>query len=119
MNIDEWFSNLRKKHAAQRQCGKGCTACCYGLFAITLADAVQVAKGFSELPEDVQKRVHSRAGAASGVLPSGRRSDDRYPRRIIRRLVRAEFQGWHIRQREVRPAIGLQPHRHAPGDALG
>jgi Fe-S-cluster containining protein len=49
MNIDEWFAKVRSKYAAHMQCGKGCTACCHGLFDITLADAVEVARGFQRI----------------------------------------------------------------------
>ncbi|HLH31572.1 MAG TPA: hypothetical protein VKY31_10240, partial [Terriglobia bacterium] len=61
MNIDEWFKGIREKYSGQMQCGKGCTACCHGLFDISLADAVDVARGFDRLPEDVQQRVLSEA----------------------------------------------------------
>jgi Fe-S-cluster containining protein len=57
----EWFNKIREKYSTQMQCGKGCTACCHGLFDISLADAVEVARGFSELPLEVQGEVHSRA----------------------------------------------------------
>ena len=63
MNIDEWFKKIREKYRDQMQCGKGCTACCYGLFDITLADAVDVARGFQSLPRKVQEQVFSRASA--------------------------------------------------------
>src|SRR5215831_15265739 len=63
MNIDEWFRKIREKYPDQMQCGKGCTACCYGLFDITLADAVDVAGGFQRLPGDVHDQVFSRASA--------------------------------------------------------
>src|SRR5262245_59794433 len=56
-----WFNKVREKYSAQMQCGKGCTACCHGLFEISLADAAEVAKGFGELPSQVQQEVHSRA----------------------------------------------------------
>jgi hypothetical protein len=55
------FNKIREKYSAHMQCGKGCTACCHGLFDISLADAVEVARGFSELPLQVRKEVHSRA----------------------------------------------------------
>jgi Fe-S-cluster containining protein len=61
MSIDEWFKHIREKYADQMQCGKGCTACCYGLFDISLKDAAGVARGFRELPPDVQERVLSKA----------------------------------------------------------
>src|SRR5262245_53462610 len=56
------------------QCGKGCTACCHGLFDISLADAVEVARGFSELPLEVRREVHLRAShlhAAIRVAEAG------------------------------------------------
>jgi Fe-S-cluster containining protein len=68
MNIDQWFAQVRSKYADQMQCGKGCTACCHGLFDISLADAAQVAEGFRELPPDVQERVHSKAVAIHSVI---------------------------------------------------
>jgi Fe-S-cluster containining protein len=63
MNIEEWFNDIRKRYASQIQCGRGCTACCYGLFDISLADAVEVAKGFAALAPAVQEEVRSRAVA--------------------------------------------------------
>src|SRR5215469_11239735 len=61
MNVDEWFKQIREKYSGHMQCGRGCTACCYGLFDITLADAVNVARGFEKLPGDVRRDVYSRA----------------------------------------------------------
>jgi Fe-S-cluster containining protein len=61
VDIDEWFRRIRQQYPRQMRCGKGCTACCYGLFDISLADAVDVARGFEKLPPDVQQRVRSRA----------------------------------------------------------
>src|SRR5689334_2921987 len=61
MNVDEWFKQIREKYSAHMQCGKGCRACCHGLFDITLADAISVARGFEKLPADVRREVWSRA----------------------------------------------------------
>jgi Fe-S-cluster containining protein len=61
MNTDDWFKRIREKYAGDMQCGKGCTACCYGLFDISLADAVEVARGFEQLSNDVQQEVYARA----------------------------------------------------------
>src|SRR5689334_19636010 len=60
-NIDAWFKRIREKYTNQMQCGKGCTACCHGLFDISLADADSVATGFRKLPDDVQRIVHLKA----------------------------------------------------------
>ena len=43
------------------QCGKGCTACCHGLFDITIADAVQVARGLEKLPQHLRDEVVKKA----------------------------------------------------------
>jgi Fe-S-cluster containining protein len=61
MSIDEWFKHVREKYAAQMQCGKGCTACCYGLFDISMKDAAAVAQGFHELSPELQERVRAKA----------------------------------------------------------
>jgi Fe-S-cluster containining protein len=61
VNIDGWFKQVREKYANQMQCGKGCTACCYGLFDISLADAVEVARGFQKLPPPLQHEIYSEA----------------------------------------------------------
>src|SRR5262245_31427593 len=49
------------KYAKHMQCGKGCTACCYGLFDITIADAVQVARGLKKLPSHLRDEVVKKA----------------------------------------------------------
>src|SRR5262245_21718987 len=70
MSIDEWFNRIREKHAGSMQCGKGCSACCHGLFDISLADAVEVARGFQKLPLDVQKEIYTRAAELNGAIGS-------------------------------------------------
>jgi Fe-S-cluster containining protein len=75
-NIDGWFKQIRLKYASQMQCGKGCTACCHGLFDISLADAVEVARGFQKLPPELQQEIYSEAEKlyeriVSGVPGSG------------------------------------------------
>ena len=71
VNIDEWFQNIRQRYANEMQCGKGCTACCHGLFDISLADGVSVAAGFQKLPADVQAIVQSRAAHLHAGIRSG------------------------------------------------
>ena len=70
LNIDEWFKNVRKQYAAEMQCGKGCTACCHGLFDISLADADGVARGFQKLPSEVQQRIRAKAVHLHEVIRS-------------------------------------------------
>jgi len=68
MNIDDWFKHIREKYSAQMQCGKGCTACCHGLFDISLTDAVNVVRGFLELEPAVQERVYSKAAELHSTI---------------------------------------------------
>src|SRR5213593_3459955 len=70
MDLDEWFKQIRQRYASQMQCGKGCTACCYGLFDISLADALEVAQGFGELATPLQERI-----AFGNTFPSSQRRD--------------------------------------------
>ena len=59
--MDGWFASVLMKHSDQMQCGKGCALCCYGLFDISLADAVRVAEGFSALGPAIRAQVALRA----------------------------------------------------------
>src|SRR5262247_76620 len=68
MNIDEWFKKVREKFPGQIQCGKGCTACCHGLFDISLADAIDVAKGYQGLPADQQNQISTSAADIHRVI---------------------------------------------------
>jgi Fe-S-cluster containining protein len=64
--------NDSAKYADQMQCGKGCTACCHGLFDISLEDALQVARGYQQLPPEIQQRVNARASVLQqGILEQG------------------------------------------------
>jgi Fe-S-cluster containining protein len=68
MNIDDWFRSIREKYADDMQCGKGCTACCHGLFDISLADAAEAAAAFQRLPASLQNEVSSRATAIQSLI---------------------------------------------------
>ena len=68
MNVDDWFKKIRPDYDSQMQCGKGCTACCHGLFDISLADAADVAKGFQRLSTEVQKQVFDRAAGLYDIV---------------------------------------------------
>ena len=68
MNVDDWFKKIRRDYASQMQCGKGCTACCHGLFDISLADAADVARGFQQLSTEVQNQVLDRAAGLYDIV---------------------------------------------------
>jgi len=59
--VDAWFqrcSLLAHEHIA---CQRGCSACCRGLFDITLLDAFLIKDGFTRLPLDIQRQVEQTA----------------------------------------------------------
>lgn len=60
-NLDAWFQSIRKKHAGKMACGQGCARCCYGLFDISLPEALFVVHAFDCMPETLQSEVKARA----------------------------------------------------------
>lgn len=61
LGIEAWFSEAQARLAHQMRCGKGCALCCHGLFDISFADALLLAKAFSGL--EPWRREHTRARA--------------------------------------------------------
>ena len=59
--VDVWFQRCHDLYPAHIACHNGCSACCRGLFDVTLLDALYLKRGFDRLPE-AQKTVIS-AGA--------------------------------------------------------
>lgn len=60
--LDAWFDCCVAASApGQIQCGKGCSACCRGLFDITLLDARLLQEGFRRLSAPVRDAVLARA----------------------------------------------------------
>lgn len=59
--IDGWFEGcLQAAPAGVLACRQGCSACCRGLFDITLLDAVLLHQGFATLSAAVQTQVLAR-----------------------------------------------------------
>jgi len=59
--IDAWFAScLMAAPPGMLACRQGCSACCRGLFDITLLDAFLLREGFAQLPVDVQEQVLER-----------------------------------------------------------
>ena len=56
-----WFRRSRDRAAQEIRCGQGCSACCRGLFDITLLDAALLQQGFAQLRPAVRKGVLERA----------------------------------------------------------
>ena len=55
--VDEWYGHCLKTHPDDIVCTSGCSACCRGLFDITLLDACYLNKGFAGLSQDDRKTV--------------------------------------------------------------
>jgi len=59
--VESWFNTCLKKHASKITCHQGCSACCRGLFDITLLDALYLHHGFDLLAETVKYAVRKKA----------------------------------------------------------
>lgn len=68
-NLDAWFQTIRKKHAGKMACGQGCARCCYGLFDISLPEALFVVHAFDGMSEPLRSEVAVRAfGIQQGIM---------------------------------------------------
>jgi Fe-S-cluster containining protein len=61
--VDGWFDACLSRHARVIACHHGCSACCRGLFDITLLDALCLKRGFDRLQLPVQQDVQLKAVA--------------------------------------------------------
>jgi len=59
--VDLWFAACLAHHPAEIACRQRCSACCRGLFDITLLDALYLRSGFQKLPLDVRNEVQRKA----------------------------------------------------------
>ena len=59
--IDGWFARCIEQSAGQIACRQGCSACCRGLFDISLLDAALLQSGVAVLAESVREQVLIRA----------------------------------------------------------
>jgi Fe-S-cluster containining protein len=59
--VDAWFAGCLSRHPDLIACHQGCSACCRGLFDITLLDALCLKRGFDRLPLSVQQTAQVKA----------------------------------------------------------
>lgn len=59
--VDGWFSHCQRAAAAHIACHQGCSACCRGLFDITLLDSAILQQGFARLAPALQSQVLDKA----------------------------------------------------------
>ena len=75
---DQWFDRARASLLGALPCGRGCSRCCIGPFAITVLDADALEAGLATLPPetraDVQAREQQQAAAMEQVYPQLKRS---------------------------------------------
>ncbi len=60
-SVDNWFSRCQASCEGHIHCVVGCSACCRGLFDITLLDAFLLQTGFRRLPQELQEIVRVKA----------------------------------------------------------
>jgi len=61
--VDGWFKDCMSRHPGLIVCHHGCSACCRGLFDITILDALCLKRGFDRLSADMQEAVQMKAVA--------------------------------------------------------
>ncbi len=59
--VDDWFARCKDSCEGQIRCAAGCSACCRGLFDITLLDAFLLQTGFMRLPPERQEAIRAKA----------------------------------------------------------
>ncbi|APG23597.1 MAG: YkgJ family cysteine cluster protein [Syntrophotalea acetylenica] len=59
--VDAWFAQCKMQVGDRIRCGEGCSACCRGLFDITLLDAYLLQQGYSRLPAGRRRQIAGRA----------------------------------------------------------
>jgi Fe-S-cluster containining protein len=56
-SVDQWFSRCLAGSPNEIKCAQGCSACCRGLFDITLLDAWYLKTGFDQLDGNIRQSV--------------------------------------------------------------
>jgi len=59
--VDAWFQRCFEQYPELIACHNGCSACCRGLFDITLLDAFYLRRGFDRLPESLRTKIGAAA----------------------------------------------------------
>lgn len=88
--IDGWFARCIEQSADQIACRQGCSACCRGLFEISLLDVALLQSGFALLAGPVKAQVLIRAQAR--VADLHQRWPEFTPPYILNRLPHDEWQ---------------------------
>lgn len=71
--VDEYLAREAARHPEHVHCRRGCAECCYGTFALSLADIAIVQDAFTDLPRECRHGIVERARALVaeiGIDPS-------------------------------------------------
>ncbi len=63
-----WFQRGRAALLESIPCRRGCTRCCYGPFAITLLDELELRQGLLALPSPTQQDIRTRAQSQATTM---------------------------------------------------
>ncbi len=66
--LDTWFADCVSQFPEQLECAKGCSACCRGLFEISLLDAALLQEGFAQLSNSTRKSALKKASTRLASL---------------------------------------------------
>ena len=66
--VDAWFVKCSLVSGDQISCERGCSACCRGLFDITLLDAFMLKDSFDMLPEEIKEAVLKKSRRRIGQI---------------------------------------------------
>lgn len=88
-DVDHWFASCLQSGGSNLACRGGCSACCRGLFDITLLDAWLLKEAFSGLPHDVRSEVLDRSQAR--LVELGSRWPDLKPPYLLNALPEEEW----------------------------
>jgi len=66
--VDAWFQCCFEQYPELIACHNGCSACCRGLFDITLLDAFYLRRGFDRLPESLRTKIGAAASQRLELL---------------------------------------------------
>lgn len=87
--VDRWFTACLQAGGSTLACRGGCSACCRGLFDITLLDAWQLQKAFAGLPMATRRQVLARCRPR--LLELGRRWPELRPPYLLNGLPEPEW----------------------------
>jgi Fe-S-cluster containining protein len=88
--VDHWFNRCLDAGGSKFSCRGGCSACCRGLFDITLLDAFLLKEAFSSLPQPIRETILEKSKTRLNELQ--RRWPELHPPYLLNDLPLDEWQ---------------------------